>query len=147
VVQAATIAGAHDFIQAFPQGYDTPVDQGGTNLSGGQKQRLSLARSLLRKPSILILDDATSAVDVATEARIRRALSKALPGTTIVLIAQRVSSVQDADRILILDAGGIQGSGTHQELLRENPSYQELYRSQVGEADLDLPAMEANRHG
>jgi ATP-binding cassette subfamily B protein len=130
LVHACTLACAHDFIQGFPQGYDTHIEQGGTNLSGGQKQRLCIARALLKKPRILILDDSTSAVDTHTDGRIRQAFRKEIPDTTKLIIAQRVSSVQDADQIIVLDNGRIHGVGTHEELLAGNTIYQELYASQ-----------------
>ena len=132
------LACADDFIQAMPQGYETYIEQGGTNVSGGQKQRLCIARALLKKPKILILDDSTSAVDTATDARIRKALREEIPNTTKIIIAQRISSVQDADRILVLDNGKIDGLGTHEELLKTNAIYQEVYSSQTqGGGDFD----------
>ena len=130
VVAAAKNAQAHDFIMNFPKQYDTWIDQGGVNVSGGQKQRLCIARAMLKKPPILILDDSTSAVDTATERKIREALRENLGDTTIVLIAQRISSVQDADRILVLDDGRIVGDGTHGELLASCEEYREIYESQ-----------------
>jgi ATP-binding cassette subfamily B protein len=139
VEEAAKAAQAHDFITGFPDGYGAVIGQSGVNLSGGQKQRLSIARALLRKPSILILDDSTSAVDLGTEARFRKALSAAMRDTAVILIAQRISSVIGADRIVILDKGRISGMGTHEELMLGNAVYQEIYHSQVGEADLDMP--------
>jgi ATP-binding cassette, subfamily B, multidrug efflux pump len=129
---AARIAGAHDFIAAFPEGYDTRIGQKGVNLSGGQKQRISIARGLIRKPDILILDDSTSAVDVITEARIKEALRRETRGMTCLLIAQRITSVMDADRILVLEHGEIAGLGTHDELLADCRVYQEIYASQTG---------------
>ena len=128
--EACQWACADEFIAKLPQGYDTWIEQGGTNLSGGQKQRLGIARALLKHPRILILDDSTSAVDTRTDRAIREALRQALPGTTTLIIAQRLSSVQQADRILVLDKGRIDGLGTHQELLRTNAIYQEMARSQ-----------------
>ncbi len=132
VITAAEAAEAHEFILALPEGYDTPVNQRGTNLSGGQKQRIALARALLIKPRILILDDSTSAVDVDTEARIQDTLDELLQDTTTFIIAQRISSVLTADKILILDQGRIHAVGTHEELLASNPIYQEIYDSQLG---------------
>jgi ATP-binding cassette, subfamily B, multidrug efflux pump len=129
---AARIAGAHDFIAAFPEGYDTRIGQKGVNLSGGQKQRISIARGLIRKPDILILDDSTSAVDVITEARIKEALRRETRGMTCLLIAQRITSVMDADRILVLEHGEIAGLGTHDELLAGCRVYREIYASQTG---------------
>jgi ATP-binding cassette subfamily B protein len=136
IVQAAKDAQAYDFIKQLPQGFDTELTQGGTNVSGGQKQRLCIARAMLRKPAILILDDSTSAVDSATEAAIRESFHNNLKDTTVIIIAQRISSVQYADEILILDDDHIAGRGTHEELLSGNRIYQEIYRSQqegVGE--------------
>ena len=136
MIQAAKDAQAYDFIMSFPEGFDTVLTQGGTNVSGGQKQRLCIARAMLRKPAILILDDSTSAVDSTTEAAIRASFAKNLKNTTVIIIAQRISSVQYADEILILDDDHIAGRGTHEELLASNPIYQEIYHSQqegVGE--------------
>ena len=136
MIQAAKDAQAYDFIMSFPDGFDTVLDQGGVNVSGGQKQRLCIARAMLRKPAILILDDSTSAVDSATEAAIRESFARNLKGTTVIMIAQRISSVQYADEIIILDDDHIAGQGTHRELLASNRIYQEIYRSQqegVGE--------------
>lgn len=127
---AARNAQAHEFILSFPQGYDTMLGQGGVNVSGGQKQRLCIARAILRKPRILILDDSTSAVDTATEARIRRSFRQNLSDTTVLIIAQRISSVREADKIIVLDDGKLIGMGTHQELLATNPVYQEINQSQ-----------------
>ena len=127
---ACRIACAHDFISAMPDGYDTHIERGGTNVSGGQKQRLCIARAILRKPKILILDDSTSAVDTATDASIRAALRDTLPGSTKIIIAQRVASVMDADLIIIMDDGRIDGCGTHEELLQTNAIYREVYQSQ-----------------
>ena len=136
---------ADEFISRFPDGYDTWIEQGGTNVSGGQKQRLCIARALLKKPKILILDDSTSAVDTATDAKIRAAFTKYIPGTTKIIIAQRVSSVQDADRILVLDGGGVNGFDTHENLLKNNRIYREIYEAQTqGGGDFDQPAPEAS---
>ncbi|SFT26968.1 ABC transporter ATP-binding protein [Paenibacillus sp. BC26] len=129
---AARMAQAHDFIMDCPEGYDTLLGQGGVNLSGGQKQRVSIARALIRQPSILILDDCTSAVDTSTESRIKEALREYAQGLTCILIAQRMSSVMDADRIIVLDNGEIVGSGRHEELMLTCAAYQEIYRSQTG---------------
>lgn len=133
VIEAAKVAQAHSFIMSFPEGYDTPVGQRGVNLSGGQKQRLAIARALVRKPRLLILDDSTSAVDMGTEERMQEALKIATRGRTTIIIAQRISSVMDADRIVVLEDGAIQASGTHQELLRTSQAYREIVRSQLGE--------------
>ena len=131
---------ADEFISRFPDGYDTWIEQGGTNVSGGQKQRLCIARALLKKPKILLLDDSTSAVDTATDAKIRAAFAKYIPGTTKIIIAQRVSSVQDADRILVLDGGGVNGFDTHENLLKNNRIYREIYEAQTqGGGDFDQP--------
>ena len=130
LIHACKLACAHDFVTAFPDGYDTRIEQGGTNVSGGQKQRLCIARALLKKPKILILDDSTSAVDTKTDAMIRQAFREEIPGTTKLIIAQRVSSVQDADMIIILDNGQVVATGTHDELLQTSPIYQEVYYSQ-----------------
>ena len=130
---------ADEFIQRFPDGYDTYIEQGGTNVSGGQKQRLCIARALLKKPKVLILDDSTSAVDTATDAKIRRAFREEIPGTTKIIIAQRISSVQDADRIIVMDNGLIDGFGTHEELLETNEIYREVFESQTsGAGDFDM---------
>lgn len=132
------LACADDFIESFPKGYDTYIEQGGTNVSGGQKQRLCIARALLKKPKILILDDSTSAVDTATDARIRKAFREEIPGTTKLIIAQRISSVQDADRIIVMEQGRIDGFGTHEELLADNEIYRDIYESQTqGSGDFD----------
>ena len=131
-MQACRQACADEFIQRFPDGYHTHIEQGGTNVSGGQKQRLCIARALLKKPKILILDDSTSAVDTATDAKIRKAFREDIPDITKIIIAQRVSSVQDADRIIVMDDGEINGFGTHEELLETNEIYREVYESQTG---------------
>ena len=137
-IRMAKLACADEFIQRFPDKYNTWIEQGGSNVSGGQKQRLTIARALLRKPKVLILDDSTSAVDTATDAKIRKAFREEIPGTTKIIIAQRISSVQDADRILVLDNGKINGLGTHEELLKTNAIYQEVYNSQTqGSGDFD----------
>ena len=128
---ACRLACAHDFITAFPDGYDTHIEQGGTNVSGGQKQRLCIARALLKKPKILILDDSTSAVDTHTDAMIRKAFAEEIPDTTKLIIAQRVASVQDADLILVMDGGRIAAQGTHEQLLKTSDIYREVYESQV----------------
>ena len=130
LIHACKLACAHDFIESFPDGYDTHIEQGGTNVSGGQKQRLCIARALLKKPKILILDDSTSAVDTRTDAMIRQAFREEIPGTTKLIIAQRVASVQDADMIIVLDNGMVMDVGTHQELLERSSIYQEVYESQ-----------------
>ncbi|MBP3874319.1 MAG: ABC transporter ATP-binding protein [Lachnospiraceae bacterium] len=141
--RACQLACADEFIEKMPEGYNTYIEQGGTNVSGGQKQRLCIARALLRKPKILILDDSTSAVDTATDARIRRAFQEEIPDTTRLIIAQRISSVQECDRIIVMDNGRVSGFGTHEELLADNQIYREVYESQTGigaDADFDRPA-------
>ncbi|MBD5536010.1 MAG: ABC transporter ATP-binding protein [Lachnospiraceae bacterium] len=136
--EACIQACADEFIRQLPDGYNTYIEQGGTNVSGGQKQRLCIARALLKKPKILILDDSTSAVDTATDAKIRSAFAKSIPGTTKLIIAQRISSVQEADRILVLEDGRIDGFGTHEELLASNEIYKEIYETQIkGGGDFD----------
>jgi len=137
IVEACRLAQADEFVRSFPDGYDTHIEQGGTNVSGGQKQRLCIARALLKKPKILILDDSTSAVDTHTDALIRKAFREYIPETTKIIIAQRVSSVEDADRIIVLDGGRIDAVGTHDELLKTNEIYREVYMSQTkgGESD------------
>ena len=130
VRHAAELACADEFVRQFPEGYDTFIEQGGTNVSGGQKQRLCIARALLKKPKILILDDSTSAVDTRTDARIRKAFKEEIPGTTKIIIAQRVASVEDADMIIVLDGGRVNGCGTHAELMANNEIYREVYESQ-----------------
>ena len=130
MVRACKLAHADEFIQTFPDKYDTYIEQGGTNVSGGQKQRLCIARALLKKPKVLILDDSTSAVDTRTDAQIRQAMREEIPGTTKFIIAQRISSVQDADLIVVMENGRIDGMGRHEELLRSNQIYREVYESQ-----------------
>ena len=142
--RACRLACADEFIDRMPDGYQTYIEQGGTNVSGGQKQRLCIARALLKKPKVLILDDSTSAVDTATDAKIRRAFAQEIPDTTKLIIAQRVSSVENADRIIVLDDGRIDGFGTHSELLENNAIYREVYESQTsGGGDFDEKAGEA----
>ena len=137
-IEACKMACADDFIDSFPDKYNTYIEQGGTNVSGGQKQRLCIARALLKKPKVLILDDSTSAVDTATDARIRRAFAEEIPDTTKLIIAQRISSIQSADRIIVMDEGKISGFGTHEELMKTNAIYQEVYNSQIkGGGDFD----------
>ena len=131
MIRVCKLAQAHDFIQEFPDGYDTMIEQGGTNVSGGQRQRLCIARALLKKPKVLILDDSTSAVDTRTETLIRQAFAEEIPNTTKLIISQRVSSIQNADHILVLDGGKVVGFGTHQELLASNAIYREVYASQT----------------
>jgi ATP-binding cassette subfamily B protein len=135
VERVCKLAQADDFIQTFPNKYDTYIEQGGTNVSGGQKQRLCIARALLKKPKVLILDDSTSAVDTKTDALIRKAFAEEIPNTTKFIIAQRVSSIMDADKIIVLDNGAISAIGTHEELLKTSSIYQEVYYSQTKEAD------------
>ena len=140
-IEACKAACADEFIDRMPDGYHTHIERGGSNVSGGQKQRLCIARALLKKPKILILDDSTSAVDTATDAKIRAAFAREIPGTTKIIIAQRISSVETADRILVLDNGRINAFDTHENLLKSNPIYQEIYESQVkGGGDFDQPA-------
>ena len=131
MIQAAKYAQAHDFIMEMPEGYDTHVEQGGSNFSGGQKQRLTIARAMLRKPALLILDDSTSAVDTATDSKIREAFFNHLPETTVIIIAQRISSIQGADNILVLDDGKVNGLGTHEELMESNDLYRDIYETQM----------------
>lgn len=135
--QACRLAQAHEFVMSFPEGYDTHIEQGGTNVSGGQKQRLCIARALLKKPKILILDDSTSAVDTKTDAFIRAGFKEYIPDTTKIIIAQRVASVQDADIILVLDGGQIAAQGTHAELMETSPIYKEVYEQQTNGGDGD----------
>ena len=141
-VRVCRMACADEFIRKMPEGYNTWIEQGGTNVSGGQRQRLCIARALLKKPRILILDDSTSAVDTATDAKIRKAFREEIPGTTKLIIAQRISSVKDCDRIVVMDDGRINGAGTHEQLLAENMIYREVYESQVGGADADFDKKE-----
>lgn len=135
IVSACKLAQADEFIRSFPEGYDTYIEQGGTNVSGGQKQRLCIARALIKKPKILILDDSTSAVDTNTDAKIRESLKNYIPETTKIIIAQRVSSVQNADMIIVLDGGGISAVGTHSELLKNSDIYREVYEQQIAGGD------------
>ena len=135
MLQACRLAQADEFIQRFPDGYDTHIEQGGSNVSGGQKQRLCIARALLKNPKILILDDSTSAVDTRTDYLIRKAFREDIPDITKLIISQRISSIEDADRIVVLDDGKINGIGTHAELLKTNEIYQEVYRTQVKGGD------------
>ena len=137
MIAAAKNAQAYDFIMTFPEGFDTMLEQGGVNVSGGQKQRLCIARAMLRHPEILILDDSTSAVDSATEAAIRQSFRDNLKGMTVIIIAQRISSVRYADKIVILEDDHIAGEGTHDELLASNSIYQEIYASQQEGGGLD----------
>ena len=134
LVEACRLAQADEFIRSFPDGYDTHIEQGGANVSGGQKQRLCIARALLKKPKILILDDSTSAVDTKTDALIRAGFRSFIPETTKIIIAQRVASVEDADLILVMDNGTIAAAGTHRELLESSPLYREIYEQQTGVA-------------
>ena len=138
--EVCRLACADEFISRLPDGYDTHIEQGGSNVSGGQKQRLCIARALLKKPKVLILDDSTSAVDTATDAKIRAAFAEHIPGTTKIIIAQRVSSVEHADRILVLNEGRISGFDTHENLLSGNIIYREIYETQMkGGGDFDQP--------
>lgn len=137
-MRACKLACADDFISEFPDGYNTHIEQGGTNVSGGQKQRLCIARALLKKPLILILDDSTSAVDTATDAKIRKAFAEEIPSTTKLIISQRVSSVENADRIVVMENGEINDVGTHDELMSRCKIYSETYIAQtVGNGDFD----------
>ena len=130
IIKASKIAQADDFVKSFPDGYNTHIEQGGTNVSGGQKQRLCIARAILKHPKILILDDSTSAVDTKTDKLIRIGLRNEIPNTTKIVIAQRISSIEDADQIIVLDDGKIDQIGTHEELLKTNKIYQEVYYTQ-----------------
>ncbi len=142
-IRACRLACADEFIRKMPEGYDTYIEQGGSNVSGGQKQRICIARALLKKPKILILDDSTSAVDTATDGKIRRAFREEIPGTTKFIIAQRISSIQDCDRIIVMEEGRVDGFGTHQELLEKNEIYRDVYDSQMnGGGDFDEPGEE-----
>jgi ATP-binding cassette subfamily B protein len=144
VIAAAKAAAAHDFITGFPEGYDTPVGERGVTLSGGQKQRIAIARALILDPRLLILDDSTSSVDLITEFRIQKALDNLMKGRTSFVIAQRISTVLNADNILVLDKGRVVASGTHQELMDSSPIYAEIYHSQlVGDAQVDEDALVA----
>ncbi|NLD29421.1 MAG: ABC transporter ATP-binding protein, partial [Clostridiales bacterium] len=139
-VRACRIACADEFVREMPDGYQTHIEQGGTNVSGGQKQRLCIARALLKDPKVLILDDSTSAVDTATEARIRKSFAEDIPETTKIIISQRIVSVKDADRIIVMDDGGIDAFDTHENLLGNNAIYQEIYDTQMnGGGDFDEP--------
>ena len=137
IEEACRMACANEFIEKMPDGYDTYIEQGGTNVSGGQKQRLCIARALLRRPKVLILDDSTSAVDTATDAKIRVALKTALPDATKLIIAQRITSVMDADRIIVLDDGHVVGLGTHEQLMKNCDIYREVYESQQEGVSID----------
>lgn len=130
IIEAAKLASAHDFIMDFPKGYDTYIEQGGSNVSGGQKQRLCIARALLKNPKILIMDDSTSAVDTKTDYKIQEGLKTYIPQTTKITIAQRISSVESADRIIVMEGGSIDQIGTHEELIETNDIYREIYESQ-----------------
>ena len=136
IVHACRIAQAADFVTEMPEGFESAVAQGGTNFSGGQKQRLSIARAIVRKPAIYIFDDSFSALDFRTDARLRTALRKETQGATVIIVAQRVSTIMDADRILVLDGGRIVGNGTHRELLKTNPVYREIVLSQMSEEEI-----------
>ena len=148
--RACELACADEFIEKMPDGYNTYIEQGGSNVSGGQKQRLCIARALLKNPKILILDDSTSAVDTATDAKIRAAFTTEIPNTTKIIIAQRISSVEHADRIIVMNEGEINGIGTHEELLAGNDIYREVYESQNGggaNADFDeVPVATKEQH-
>ena len=137
-MHACDLACASEFVEKLPKGYDTYIEQGGTNVSGGQKQRLCIARALLKKPKVLVLDDSTSAVDTSTDAKIRKAFAEEIPGTTKLIIAQRVSSIQNADHIIVMENGTINGYGTHDELMENNEIYRDVYESQTsGSGDFD----------
>ena len=149
ILEAARLAQADEFVQTFPDKYDTHIEQGGTNVSGGQKQRLCIARALLKHPKILILDDSTSAVDTKTDKLIREGFRNYLPETTKIIIAQRTSSVEDADRIVVMDSGRINDVGTHEELLRRNAIYREVYLSQNKQShdEKNLDELEVSEDG
>ncbi len=137
MIHACKLACAHEFIQTFPDGYDTFIEQGGKNVSGGQKQRLCIARALLKRPKILILDDSTSAVDTKTDALIRKGFREYIPETTKIIIAQRISSIEDADLIIVMDNGKISAVGKHEELLKNSEIYSEVYEQQKIGGDFD----------
>jgi len=138
--EACRMAQAAEFIERMPDGYDTHIERGGVNVSGGQKQRLCIARALVKKPRVIIFDDSTSAVDTATDAKIRKAINEEIPDTTVFIIAQRISSVQQADRIIVMDDGCISAIGTHEELLKTSEIYRDVYESQTGgTGDFDSP--------
>ena len=136
IKRVCKLAQADEFVESFPNKYDTYIEQGGTNVSGGQKQRLCIARALLKKPKVIILDDSTSAVDTKTDALIRQAFLQEIPDTTKIIIAQRISSVQDADKIIVMNNGCIDAVGTHDELVNSNPIYSEVYNSQMKGAEV-----------
>ena len=137
IIEACKLAQADEFVRSFPDGYDSHIEQGGTNVSGGQKQRLCIARALLKKPKILILDDSTSAVDTRTDAMIRAGFREYIPETTKIIIAQRIASVQDADMIIVMDNGRIADMGTHEELMARSPIYRETYEQQTSGGEDD----------
>ena len=137
IINACNAAQASEFIETLPDKYDTYIEQGGTNVSGGQKQRLTIARALLKNPKILILDDSTSAVDTKTDSLIRKSFKESIPNVTKIIIAQRISSVEEADKIIVLDDGKIDGIGTHEELLESNEIYKDVYRGQMKGAGSD----------
>ena len=137
MIEACKLSQADDFVRSFPDGYDTHIEQGGTNVSGGQKQRLCIARALLKKPKILILDDSTSAVDTKTDAMIRAGFKKFIPETTKIIIAQRISSVQDADMIIVMENGAVSAYGNHSELMDKSEIYREIYEQQTSGGDSD----------
>jgi ATP-binding cassette subfamily B protein len=138
-IEACRMACADEFIEKMPDGYNTYIEQGGTNVSGGQRQRLCIARALIKKPKVLILDDSTSAVDTATDARIRKAMKEFIPGTTKIIIAQRISSVEGADRVIVMEEGRVSGFDTPENLLKNNPIYRDVYETQMaGGGDFDM---------